>query len=313
VVRLEARHLRTLDAIARAGSLTRAATALGVSQPAVTMQLARIERMLGAEVFTRRPHGITPTPFGEFVLARTRAALADVDDILAARPGGEVSAVRVGGFGGPVPAALAARLPELLPGVRTALHPEYFTRLLFDLVAERRLDVALVTDYPGHELRPVPGVERRTVATEPVFVALSARHPLARRDELDLAELAGRTWVLPPSDGTGWPEHFLEVCAEHALSPQVRYRMVDDVMRRGLIAAGRALAPCQWTFPAGDDVVVRPVAGDPLRMRYLLIWHSDGPVAAYADRLLDLARDVYRAASQDTLSALGRASRRPVW
>jgi DNA-binding transcriptional LysR family regulator len=308
-MRIEVRHLRTLDAISQAGSLTRAAALLGVSQPAVTMQLARIERLLGAKVFTRSRRGITPTPFGEFVLARTRAVLSDVDDILAARPGAAVSTVRVGGFGGPVLTALTARLHEPLPGVRAVVHTEYFTRLLFDMVAHHRLDLALVTDYPGHELRPVPGVEQREVAVEPVFVALSAGHPLARRTEIGLLELARESWVLPPSDGTGWPEHFLEVCADRGLSPQVRYRMVDAVMRRELIAAGRAVAPCQWTFEGGDGVVVRPLAGDPLRMRYLLIWNSDGPLAGHADDLLALARDVYAAAAHDALTGLGRRPR----
>ncbi len=48
---LELRHLRTLRAIAEAGNLTRAATALGLAQPALSAQLRRIERALGGELF----------------------------------------------------------------------------------------------------------------------------------------------------------------------------------------------------------------------------------------------------------------------
>jgi DNA-binding transcriptional LysR family regulator len=300
-VRIEVRHLRVLDAISRAGSLTGAAALLGVSQPAVTMQLSRVEKMFGAELFARDRHGVTTTPFGEFVLSRTRAALSDVDDILAARRGPAPSAVRIGGFDGPVLIGLATRLGELLPGARPAVHTEYSTRLLLDMVASRRLDLALVTDYPGHELRPVASVERYELAVEPIFVALSRDHPLAHRAEIDLVELAEETWVLPHSDGTGWPEHFLEACADLGISPRARYRVVDAAMRRELVATGWALTPCQWTFPAGDDVVLRPLAGDPLRMRHLMVWHAEGPLAAYARGLIALARNAYAAASRDSL------------
>jgi DNA-binding transcriptional LysR family regulator len=300
-VRIEVRHLRVLDAISRAGSLTGAATLLGVSQPAVTMQLSRIEEMFGVELFARDRRGVAATPFGEFVLSRTRAVLSDVDDILAARWAPAPSTVRIGGFDGPVLIGLAMRLAELLPGARPAVHTEYSTRLLLDMVASGRLDLALVTDYPGHELRPVASVERYELAVEPIFVALAGDHPLARRTEVDLVELAEEIWVLPHSDGTGWPEHFLEVCAEAGMSPRVRYRVVDAAMRRELVAAGWALTPCQWTFPAGDDVVLRPLAGDPLRLRHLMVWHAEGPLAEYARGLTALGRSAYAAASRDSL------------
>lgn len=305
-MRIDVRHLRVLDAIARAGSLTKAAAILGISQPAVTMQLSRIEDIFGVELFARGRHGVTTTPFGEFVLSRTRAVLSDVDDILAARRGPAPSTVRVGGFDGPVLIALATRLDELLPGVRPAVHTEYSTRLLLDMVASRRLDLALVTDYPGHELRPVASLERYEIAVEPIFVALAGDHPLARRAEIDLPELAAETWVLPHSDGTGWPEHFLEVCADLGISPRVRYRMVDAAMRRELVATGWALTPCQWTFQTGDDVVLRPLTGGPLRMRHLMVWHTEGPLTEYAAGLIALARSAYVTAARGSLVEHGR-------
>lgn len=56
------RHLRALCAIADTGSLHRAARTLGVSQPALTTQLRRIENALGAELFSRGRTGCRPTP-----------------------------------------------------------------------------------------------------------------------------------------------------------------------------------------------------------------------------------------------------------
>lgn len=67
---LELRHLKTIRAIAEAGSLTRAATVLGLAQPALSAQLRRIERALGGALFERGRHGVRTTALGELVLRR---------------------------------------------------------------------------------------------------------------------------------------------------------------------------------------------------------------------------------------------------
>jgi DNA-binding transcriptional LysR family regulator len=310
-VQLEVRHLRALDTVARHASLTRAAAVLGVSQPALTMQLRRIERLLGGEVFARGPRGVTPTAFGDFVLARTRAALADVDDILAARPSAAgMSTLRVGGFESRLLVSLIGRLETALPGVRVTLHAEYSTRLLLDLIAAHRLDLALVTDYPGHELRSAPQLRHDLVAVEPVFVALAAGHRLAGRAEVDLSDLAAEEWVLPPSDGTGWPEHLLEACAARGFAPDARYRMVDAETKRELVATGWAVWPCQATFRPADDIVVRPITGDPVRMRHLVTWEAAGPLAGHAEPLVRLVRDAYAAVVDGCPAYLGWLARR---
>ncbi|MGB8943558.1 MAG: LysR family transcriptional regulator, partial [Streptomyces sp.] len=78
---LELRHLKTIRAIADAGSLTKAATALGLAQPALSAQLKRIERALGGELFERGRHGVRATALGEFVLARARVVLPAVSGL----------------------------------------------------------------------------------------------------------------------------------------------------------------------------------------------------------------------------------------
>ena len=72
---LELRHLRLIVTVAEQGSVTRAATALGLTQPALTAQLNRIDRTFGATVFTRDQRGARPTALGEFVLGRAKVLL----------------------------------------------------------------------------------------------------------------------------------------------------------------------------------------------------------------------------------------------
>ena len=71
---LELRHLRMICAIAEAGSVSRAASVLGLAQPALTAQLQRIERTLGGPLFERDRRGARPTAMGELVLSRARAS-----------------------------------------------------------------------------------------------------------------------------------------------------------------------------------------------------------------------------------------------
>ncbi|MFC7587759.1 LysR family transcriptional regulator [Nonomuraea antimicrobica] len=72
---LELRHLRIVRAVADAGSVSKAASLLGLAQPALTAQLKRIERVLGGALFERDRHGARPTRLGELVLARARVLL----------------------------------------------------------------------------------------------------------------------------------------------------------------------------------------------------------------------------------------------
>lgn len=72
---LNLRHLRALLAIREHGSITAAADVVSLSQPALTQGLAKLERQFGYTFFERRSGGMVPTPMGEIVIERARAAL----------------------------------------------------------------------------------------------------------------------------------------------------------------------------------------------------------------------------------------------
>jgi molybdate transport repressor ModE-like protein len=73
---LNFRHLRALDAIAECGNVSGAAQIAGLSQPALTQGLAKLEAQFGATLFDRRPQGVQPTEIGKRVLSRSRRAMA---------------------------------------------------------------------------------------------------------------------------------------------------------------------------------------------------------------------------------------------
>ncbi|MCD0450450.1 LysR family transcriptional regulator [Actinocorallia sp. API 0066] len=297
-MQLELRHLRTLCAIADAGSLSRAASAVGVSQPALTSQLHRIEETLGGQLFQRGRFGVLPTPFGQFVLTRARSVLLTVDELISGASAPENRAtLRVGGYATPLLTGLVRRL-FAEPEASITVHTEYSPRLLLDLLGAGRLDAAAIVDYPGYE-PPVPSsVEIRPIAVEPIHALLPEHHPLADLAEIGLADLSDEDWVLTPSDGVGWHEYVYATCEENGFTPRVRHMMTEQPMTRSLVADHGAVTLCQATALETPGVVIRPFKGSPLRLRHVVAWRTDGPLAHRAGEFVAMAVAAHEEASR---------------
>jgi DNA-binding transcriptional LysR family regulator len=294
VMDFELRHLRVIRAIADAGSVTRAATVLGTTQPALSAQLRRIEEHLGGTLFERSRHGVVTTGYGAQVLLHARAVLAEMGDLRRLRPSIVAdNPVRIGGVSGPILVGWAERLETLLGGVAITLHPAYSPKLLMDLVGLGKLDAAVVVDYPGFEVRAGAAVRTAAVADEPIRVALWSDHPHVAAAEVRLADLADDPWVLSPSDRAGWPDYFYAACRAAGFAPHVRYEVAALHPLNQILMHRLAISPCQATFTPPPGVTVRPIAGDPMRLRHLIVWPAEGRLARHADDLLRLAREVY--------------------
>lgn len=190
------RQLECLVAVADHGSFRRAATALGISQPALSAQVQGVEALLGVQVFERDRRSVLVTPAGEDIVGRAREALTAVDTVAdAARRRGEplVGPLRLG----VIPTVAPYWLPALLPTVRTKfpkleliLREEQTNRLLAQLGAGQ-LDVAMVA-------LPVPGdLTTATIARESFVVAAPRDAPIVkRRGKLTERDLDEQTVLL---------------------------------------------------------------------------------------------------------------------
>lgn len=197
------RQIRTFLTVAEAGSVSAAAQALGLTQPAASQQLREMERSLGVRLLERAKGRVVPTAAGEAVLAparRAQAAVEDVRAIAAAFRAGEVGRVRLGTGATacihllpPVLAALKARLPGAEVVISTGNTPEVLRR-----VEEGSLDAALVT-MPA----PLPrSLVATRVATDPL-VAVVPRDLLPRPGRsLSAAELERLPLILYETGGS---------------------------------------------------------------------------------------------------------------
>jgi DNA-binding transcriptional LysR family regulator len=182
---MELRQLAYFVTVADEMHFGRAAQRLHIVQSAVSQQIQRLERELGAELFDRSPRHVRLTAAGERLLPEARAVLAAADRARAAvapPPG-----LRIGTSTG-----LGAHLDRVLAAF-TRRAPDVPVELFSLPVGERlakvaggQLDAAFVR---GAE--PVPGVRVLPLWSDPLVAALPAAHPLAARPELGIEDLAG--------------------------------------------------------------------------------------------------------------------------
>lgn len=206
------RHLESLVAIAEHGSFRKAATALGISQPALSAQVQGVEELLGVQVFERDRRSVLVTPAGEDIVARAREALASIDAVSdAARRRSEplVGPLRLG----VIPTVAPYWLPALLPAVRAKfprleliLREEQTARLLAQLGAGQ-IDLAFLAV-------PVAGDVTTAVIAREAFMLAAPRNAnvLKKRGKLGDRDLDHETLLLL-EDGHCLRDQALAVCA----------------------------------------------------------------------------------------------------
>lgn len=204
LARLRFRHLQLIAEIERTGSLSRAAEALSLTQPALSKALKEVEGMLGFEIFHRGTRGLQKTEQGtivvngamlmirELIHMHTEAEVAGSDGNLAAVLRLGTSAFLAVGLLPPVIKKLTDLEPPMSVWLREDTVPQ-----LFDALLTGELD-ALVTLYNADLMAGTAGRDIRfeKISEERYVVIAPAGHPLARGRAVSWKALAGARWVL---------------------------------------------------------------------------------------------------------------------
>ncbi|MGW5119766.1 LysR family transcriptional regulator [Streptomyces noursei] len=196
---MELRTLRYFVAVAEELHFGRAATRLHMSQPPLSRAIKRLEADVGAPLFDRSPTGVALTPVGAVLLDEARDLLDHADRVrgrVAAAAGDATLTVGILGDGNDRRAARLARAHhQQHPHVDTRIRAADLTDPTCGLHAGA-VDVAL-TRGPFDET----GLTVRALRADPVGAVLRTDDPLARREGLELADLADRRWFRFP-EGT---------------------------------------------------------------------------------------------------------------
>jgi DNA-binding transcriptional LysR family regulator len=293
-------RLQALAALERAGSFSGAATALGISQSAVSQHVAALERQVGAGLVDRGPRPVQLTPAGHVlaeharaITGRLEAAERDLADVLQRQE----RRLRLGS----VPTALTSFVPGAIARMR-AEQPEVTLTVVDDhmqgllpRLRERELDLAVVFTAPGSgdlgpDLVAVPLFE------DPYRVLLPQRHRLARLEQDPaLRDLRDEDWV-GGAGGSTWFRVVRDACRAAGFEPRVGVVSDDHVAVQAFVAAGLGVAvvPGLAASLRVRGVTVRDVRGAaPLRQLAVAMPAGDFRSGA-ATRMTELLRQATR-------------------
>lgn len=248
------RDLELLLVLNEEGNMTRAATRVGISEPALSKQLRKLEQRLRLKLFERGNGGVVTTASGQAFVAHAydcfhafHRAVNEAHD----SQFGEQHKLRIGAS-----SYLSNRWLERLQTVQLRSHRqvsiEMITGFTFDMLGRLRLgeiDVALIESPPGNAT-----VSTVRIATDPFMIVMVREHPLAGMRSVELSDVAEFPWVffermVHPS----LHDRTLRRMQEKNLHPRIRHHVTQADQVPVILGEDSAIA---WLTPAGAERIV---------------------------------------------------------
>ncbi|AWS43009.1 LysR family transcriptional regulator [Streptosporangium sp. 'caverna'] len=280
---MEFQQMRYVVAVAETSNFTRAAEQCLVVQSALSHQIARLERELGAKLFERTSRRVRLTPAGEAFLPAARQALEAAERARAevAAAAGEIRGRLAIGA---ISTVAAVDLPVVLKQFRLR-HREVRISLrtspseeLIERVRQGTLDVAFLGLPLG--VRP-QGVRGRELARDNLVAVVAPDHPLAGQEDVDLHRLADEPFVDFPA-GTAGRAHSDAAFAAAGVRREVAFEVTAADMMARLIRQGLGIGMLPAAFvPELPDLPVVRLRDAPARVEHL-IWSRFRPSPAAA-------------------------------
>ncbi len=239
---MELQQLEYFRVVARTQHVTQAAEELGITQPALSRAMARLERDLGAALFDHRGRSVKLNRYGEAFLRHVERALGAIEEgrreltDLSDRDAGVIAFGFAHALGTRVVPDLIAAFRQQHPRARFQLLQNASHIILAELEAGD-VDLALVSPVPPTSER----IESIELASEELFLVVPHDHRLAKRRTVRLAELRDDTFVCL-RQGYGLrtlTDHF---CAQAGFAPKIAFEGEEIATLRGLVAVGLGVA-----------------------------------------------------------------------
>ena len=278
-------QLRYFVSVAENGSFTRAAASQYISQTAITQQIHALEENVGAKLFDRNSHPVSLTPAGKVFLKEAREILGRMDVALARireAPVGLEGELRLGYTKG----YEHSDLPKHLRG----FHQEYPNVLIScyrcdtDMLASGVLhgEYDVIFTWDSTNIRQEESIELRVFERVPLYVALYADHPLARRKELTRRELKQENILYMSPSGTGnsfGDAFYISLYQRAGYQPNIILRSNDMESILMMVAAeeGISIVP-GYSHPwdiGTENVVFLPLSGEEENEEILIAWRRD--------------------------------------
>jgi DNA-binding transcriptional LysR family regulator len=297
MVMLDVRRLRVLYEVGRRGSFSAAADSLGYTQPAISRQIALLERETGTTLIERGPGGARLTDAGELlarhaesILSRLQDAEEELDELLGLQAGRLRMSTLTSAASTIVPPAIV-EFRKRLPAVELSVSMIDPAGVL-SVLRSGEIDLALINDDTHFEL---PDIETVHLFDEPMLIALPEDHPLADHPRVNLPELARDRWMLGTTTSCPDATRFLHSCHAAGFEPDIAFHNDDYTAILGFVAAGVGVAPIPEMVArhAPKHVAVR-VLGPVTLTRPILASLPAGYRPRPASAMLEVLSDVSR-------------------
>jgi DNA-binding transcriptional LysR family regulator len=303
---MELRQLRTIAAVARHRSLTKAGDELFLTQPAVSQQIRRLEEELGVDLFHRTSRRVELTPEGRVVLGYAERVLAEVDGLhseLEDITGLLSGEIRIGGVYPTGPYDLFAMLAEFRaahPGVAIHMVEETQDDTLHALRADE-LECAFIAHDPdalGDEF------VAHLLWMDELVVALPVGHPLAAESSIDFDQLASED-LIAYRENSAIRRRLESKMAERGIEPRNAFICTEMAAVRALASRGLGVAviPRSVAEQAGPPIELRPLAPERLTWPVALVWRAARRQSPAGKAFLQVALDYAQRPQRPSLRA----------
>lgn len=248
---MEIYQLRYFLAVAETGNFTKAAQRSFISQPSLSQQILNLEEELGQTLFDRLGRKAVLTEAGKTLLDGAHRIISEVDQTLGELKSDPLSGPRV--FVGAIPTVAPFFLPGVVAHCRANnIHislqtQEDFRRPLIEGLLDGKLDWALLS-LPLNE----PRLHLEKLYSEPLWVAMSAAHPLATAPKITFAELRYENFILLGETST-LTSQIQRYCGEHHFEPKIVHRCGQLATVKSLAAMNLGLSVLPQSARSATD------------------------------------------------------------
>lgn len=294
---MDLRDIEYFAVIAQHGHLGRAAEALGLGQPALSVSLRRLERSADAKLVRRTARGVELTDVGSALLSHIRRLKLARDDL--AREISELAHGRSGHLQvGASPAIASGPLADacnmLLKGApKVTVNVTITARTETLLKGLRNGDLDLLVPYMLRA--PGEGIVREKLWEDEFVVYASSRHRLAKRKSVAMADLVHERWAATTASATLAPQSLRRTFEDRDLPvPQIALTSEGGEMNRRLIAAsdllGVAARPAVERHAGRYGLKIIPVRDVSWIRPVYLVHRNDGYLSPVARRFIEILR-----------------------
>lgn len=273
--------MRVIAALSELKLVARVSEALNVTQPAVSKQIAELEKIVGVPIVTRDRNRLFLTPIGQRLADHAKQALAQLD-----RAALDIEAMASGISGAVSVGVVSSVAPILLPGAialfksgtpqaNIVIKEGHFVELFPELEAGA-LDLLIARIWQPQEL---PGIDQLSLFAEPVVVVAGRNHRLAKQIDLEWRDLVDFPWLMPQANSVA-RRAVDALFAENGLTPPSNtIASLSLTLNLALLEAIPALGfmpqRLAQSHAARGDIVTLPLDTRGLLSEARCFWRSD--------------------------------------